>query len=591
MIIDRRSLTFGLGAFAVGCDPWITSTPASAALDIAAPRKRGNTASVPHPGDALLSFRGATANVGVELAAYRPSRIEWHYVEKPERVNLPGELPRFVARLKQRFDIKFVGGAINANPPGLSASAYAQGIDGSPLVAPWMRASGRRWATTASAETRAFLLSWADRTLDAGCDGIQIDDGGFQWAAETWGGGDFSPESLAGFGPWLASNFAPARLAALGVPSTVNFDYRRWIGDVRGRIDVEDYLANRESLLLSNLWRTYQASSVIEFWRMMRAYLNQRSPRIPLSTNFGRVQPSIALNALAPFLDYTVSEVQAVDPPWRMALAGATAEAMALPFAGCYSGEAPRAALRQSIANCHASGIIPVAPWDGYVAGPNGTFGKRFSPPPTDYADLFDFARDHAALLDGWVGGGTLGVVIPLSAYPDAATNSLIIAMVAANVPFRLIGVGGDIAPGRPTREDFAGLSAVIVGNPGALRINAVPKAIAVSRLPLVDAASLPRWSAGGFEGRTDWRLSVRHRPTARGTTIVHIVANTLESQPLSGRLVLHAGTPFRFERTPQRRLLRPGHAPVVLSPQRRVDGAVVYDLPMIEAWAMLADV
>ncbi|MGJ0237007.1 hypothetical protein ACQEPB_00600 [Novosphingobium fluoreni] len=449
-----------------------------------------------------------------------------------------------------------------------------------------MRGTKFRRASTLNPGTRTFLLAWVDRNLRAGCDGIQVDDGAFQWAGEEWGG-DFSPSSLAGFGPWLAQNAQAQQLADLGIRANGSFDYRSWLTQHAQVRSISDYVAKRQSLPTTRLWRRYLGSSVIDFYKHLRQHLASVAPGAPLSMNFGRLQPDEYLSAIAPHLDYTVTEVQADDAPWRFALSGATAEGVGLPFAGCFSNKAPTRQLRQAIASCHAAGIVPVAPWDGFVPAAGGTFGARFTPPPADYADLFAFAHDNAVHLNNRVGAATVGIIVNVASYNPPAMAALVQSLIGSQVPFRVIMTGGDVAPRALTAASLSGLSAVVLMRPASELDAGSRVALASSRLPTISGTDATRYSLGDMPGRADWRFSVRHQPGSPANNVLHITSRASSAVPFSGTIELAAGSRFEIERQSERILLRPGTAPVRVTSTKTSSG-IAFNLPAIESWGML---
>lgn len=531
---------------------------------------------IPRLSDSLVSLRFASPSPKGAIDAYRPDRIEWHYLSDP----------KFVTELKSLYRIPFVGGTINASPELIDPSGYAQSLDGHPLVAPWMRSTKFRRASTANPATHAFLFAWVDRNLNAGCDGIQVDDGAFQWAGEEWGG-DFSPHALAGFGSWLAANVQPAVLGRLDIRASNTFDYKAWLAEHANVRTTDIYVERRGTLPLTPLWRRYLGEMVLDFYKQLRQHIVARSAAIPLSMNFGRLEPNEYFSALGPLIDYTVTEVQANDPPWRYALAGATAESIELRFAGCFSNRANRLQLRQAIACCHASGIVPVAPWDGFVPAAQGTFVPRFTPPPEDYADLFLFARTNARYLDGWTGGATVGIVVDVGHYNPTALGLTVQRLVAKQVPFRIIMIGGDVAPRMLTREALMGLSAVIQVNQMQSLDSRSIAVIQSSGLPSLDVSQAGRFSLGDMGGRRDWHMTVRHRLGLKSSNVLHIVAAAPDAAPFSGKLRLAEATSFGFEKQATRILLRPGMSATTVRPISAV-GALVYELPQIREWGLL---
>jgi hypothetical protein len=102
-------------------------------------------------------------------------------------------------------------------------------LDGNRVTAPWMRGwKGRYWGCANSPQYRESYVAYAKRAVDAGTDGLQMDDPPMNVAAVRWGG-CFCPHCMAGFRQYLKSQAATADLAKWEIDSLDRFDYRDYL--------------------------------------------------------------------------------------------------------------------------------------------------------------------------------------------------------------------------------------------------------------------------------------------------------------------------------------------------------------------------
>ena len=548
--------------------------------------------SLPRASDVVVSLRNAektlpapyVRSAEAALNAYRPDRVEWHYLSSSD----------FVRKLKDRWGVKYVGATINANADLPGDDGLARDFDGAAIVAPWMRASGwgSRWTTVASRQTREVLLRWSDRNLAGGADGLQVDDGWFQWVAEAWGAGDFSDASIRGFGPWLAARVSPARLRQLGIAAGPDFNFRDWLRQKHGVSDAADYRRRRASLPGADLWRRYLAADVLGFWTELRAHVRARAPAAPISANL-RVWPDEMFVGLSGFVDYIVGELVVDQEPGVYALYGATAEAVGLPFVGCFTGKTSNQRYRRLICAAFAAGINPAAPWDVFVPSVGGVLQPRHSPDPSAFADLYEFVRGHRRLIDGWRGAGEVAVVVPAAAYSNEAVTALAGRLTAAQVPFRILPTDSAYRRLPPLGSRLAGIRTLVLAQPRAAYSAQTLDAISRSRLAVLTADQLdPAWlteqGVGLLSGAQGWRLAGRCRIEDSLRWILHLAPSLTDAGPFKGTVTLRRSGPYGLSSRSRLRLFQPKSGPVVLNPASSGEGGVVYSLPAIEDWAIL---
>jgi hypothetical protein len=546
--------------------------------------------SLPRASDIVISLRNAERSLPeaylrkaeTALSTYRPDRVEWHYAS-------PSNL---IQTLKDQWGVKFVGATINANAPLPSENGLARDFDGNVIIAPWMRAPGwnARWTTVASRRTRDVLLAWIDRGFAAGADGLQVDDGWFQWVTEAWGAGDFSEASIKGFGPWLEAHIPPAKLNQLKITAGPDFNFRDWLKQKHGVHDAATYRRRRGSLPGVDLWRRYLASDVLEFWAAMRTHVRALAPTAPISANVGFVRPDETFIGLSGYIDYTVSELPVDQEPSVYALSGATAEAVGLPFVGCFSGKASDERYRRLICAAFGSGINPAAPWDVFVPSINEVIQPRHSPAPSAFADLYDFVRDHRQLIDGWRGAGDVAVVVPVAAYSNKAVTTLTARLTAAQVPFLILPTDSAY---RQLHPRFTGIRTLVLAQPRAAYSSETLRAISQSRIPVLTAEQLdPAWltsrSVGLLTGTTGWRLATRCMADNPRKWIVHVTPSLADASTFKGTVTFHRSGRFGLSPETRLRLFQPKSGPVILRPTNADDRSIVYSMPGIEDWAVL---
>lgn len=549
--------------------------------------------SLPRASDIVLSLRNAgrslpeayLRNSETALNTYRPDRVEWHYVSTSN----------LIRKLKDQWRVKYVGATINANVPLPNDDGLARDFDGNVIVAPWMRAPGWNslWTTVASRQTRGALLTWIDRCFAAGADGLQVDDGWFQWVTELWGAGDFSEASIKGFGPWLTTHISSAELRQLEITAGPDFDFRHWLKQKHGVHDAASYRRRRGSLPGIDLWRRYLAANVLEFWTQMRAHVRALAPAAPISANAGLVRPDEMFIGLSGYVDYILSELPVDQEPRVYALYGATAEAVGLPFIGCFAGKTSNKRYRRLICAAFSSGINPAAPWDVFVPSIKDVVQPRHSPDPSAFADLYDFVRDHRQLIDGWRGAGEVAVVIPAVNYLSEPVTALIERLTTAQVPFRILPTDSAFRQLPPVNKRLEGIQTLVLAQPCDAYSSETLNAFSQTRLPILTAEQLdPAWlkrhSVGLLTGTRGWRLASRCKIHNASKWIVHLAPSLAEAGRFEGTVTFHRSGQYGLSSGSRLKLFRPKLQPMILSPTSVGSAGIMYSMPEIEDWAIM---
>jgi hypothetical protein len=271
-------------------------------------------------------------------------------------------------------------------------------LDGNRVTAPWMRGwKGSYWGCANSPEYRQSYIAYANRAVDAGTDGLQMDDPPMNVAAVKWGG-CFCPHCMAGFRQYVKSQAATADLAKWGIPPLDQFDYRDHLK--ARKAPVGDAFAQYDGGPLKRLFAAFQEESVRAFYREVRSMIDVHAGRhIVFSSNnyAGRWQ-----------FPYDLFEVGMAELPER----DATPETLYQRFADARrQGKAqlftlvPRsidgsevAMTRRAITMSYACGGHLIVPWDVYT----GSDRPRYYGKPEQYSDLYKLVRDHSQLFDGY---------------------------------------------------------------------------------------------------------------------------------------------------------------------------------------------
>jgi hypothetical protein len=271
-------------------------------------------------------------------------------------------------------------------------------LEGNRVTAPWMRGwQGSYWGCANSPEYRVSYLAYARKALDAGASGLQMDDPPMNLAAVKWGG-CFCPHCLQGFRSYLQEHSEPADWRSWDIQQLADFDYRAYLRD-RGA-PVGDLFAKYAGGRLKELFEAFQQESVRAFYQDARAAIDAHAGRhvIFASNNYaGRWQFPYDLFEIGmaeiPERDATPNILYA-----RLAEAGQRGKAQLFTLVPKTVDGSEVRLTRQVIATAYACGGHLIVPWDVYT----GSNTPRYFGEPRAYADLYQFAREQAALLDDY---------------------------------------------------------------------------------------------------------------------------------------------------------------------------------------------
>lgn len=309
--------------------------------------------------------------------------------------------PGFVKRAKQFGGKVFL--AINSlvpdEPDGTTRRrGRIVDLEGKPVTAPWMRGSGERWwGCVNSPEYRESYLAYAKRCIDAGCDGLQMDDPLTNLHAVQWGA-CFCPHCMEGFRRFLEEHKEELDIQGLGIADLSSFDYRDYLRQ-RGA-PVGDAFRTYDGGQLKQLFVQFQRQSVERFFREMRAAIDAYAGRhVVFASNNYRGSWDFP---------YDLFEIGMAELPQKDA---SPAHLYRLFAAARQRGKhqiftlVPLAAdgsevhvTRCAIATSYACGGHLIVPWDVYT----GPQRPRYFGKPEQYADLYRFVRQFEHLFDNF---------------------------------------------------------------------------------------------------------------------------------------------------------------------------------------------
>ena len=278
------------------------------------------------------------------------------------------------------------------------------------------------------------VWAYAKRAVDAGTDGLQMDDPPMNAAAVRWGG-CFCPHCMAGFRRHLKDQAAADELAKWGIDSLDRFDYRSYLKARKALVG--DAFAKYDGGSLKRQFIAFQEDSVRAFYRDVRAEIDAYAGRhvVFSSNNYaGRWH-----------FPYDLFEMGMAELPERDAnpkamyerFADARRRGKAQLFTFVPKGidGSEVAQTRRAIAMSYACGGHLIVPWDVYT----GSNSPRYFGEPDQYADLYQFVREHARLIDGYEDAAFLLPGVTDDRYgaeqPLSLPNASGVAVIARSIP------------------------------------------------------------------------------------------------------------------------------------------------------------
>ena len=576
--MNRLSLSTAL-AMLVVLGGMLVSTETSAQIGrtyYESPRK---PMRAPMGGDVVFSARSAQAEAPRVAKEFYANRIEWIYSNSAT----------YVDALKVKGFT--VGLTLNANPK-MDDDGYARSFDDIPVIAPWMKAWGVKWATSASLKGTTTILTEARKLIASGADAIQFDDADLQYSITKWSDGDFSPASLSGFQAYInRQEISPIAIQAGLVPSSTE-NYKNYLIRSYGVKSSADYIHRKKTFPTTAIWERYLMSSVRDFHISLKKLLaTEKSRYTPLSFNIELLPQEQALY-IADLADYVIVESSDYDAA-SISMHLATARAVAT---GYVASLIPRdvAATRAAIAQHYALGVPVVVPWDMYMPDVKGMPQPRYVGRPEDFADIFQFVRENRVLLDYAEIPAIVVVAIPLASVDMPELRRVIGVLTQRAIPFAFALSGGIFKTYSIEPSKLKGMAAVIrMGKSTEFTTND-SKAIDGYGGSVVVAKDInEKWAdvhssvkISGGSGVTS-NMMVANKNT--GVVALHLVANSVEDKSISGTpLTVEVSRNVIPKNTMSAVLYSVGNRPKEIMLSETSDG-ISFSIPKPAVWSIVS--
>jgi len=377
-------------------------------------------------------------------------------------------------------------------------------VEGNRLRVPWLwdhqhKGVPAYWFCTNQPIFRDYMRRRVVETVRAGADGVHIDDH-LGTAGNSWLGGCYCDQCLAGFREYLAVDAPPDDLAGAGIADPAGLDYRALVlGFIAQHPEAKEQLWRRP---LAHHFATFQSRRAAAFMMELRRLAADTAGRpLPMSANAG--VPHIAHLSDYRALDFLSCEVEQraseLKPYDGVAFAYRMAEALGRPVAGTASGwdwsvindKRLSGLVRLWIAQAYALGHFFMAPHHQWCyTQEKGT--HWYEGPTEEYAWLFRAVRDHASLFDGYETVADVGLLVAAGAYREGKheAEEAAAALTRANIPYRVFLAGDDALPCTLSVDELRSVRTLVVSHREALSA--------------VDRAELDARAADG--GVIDWQ-------------------------------------------------------------------------------------
>ncbi len=368
--------------------------------------------------------------------------------------------------------------------PELAGAAVID-VDGKAMIVDWESTIGRplAWGNTNSPVWQDFLMEQARRLVDAGVDGIVLDevDG---TAGSVGRGGSFGEPDMSMFRQYLASRYTAQQLSTqFGIGNIATFHYGNYI---RARGLSDSWRTEPWKVPLSRDFTQFQQEASVSFIRRLttvtREYaLNTYNRPVAFTANLDGFYPSLL--EYAGLLDYFTTELPIsrngyapadrtiVDYKMGRALGGKAA--WGLFSVATVADLAPRGPMnnlvRLLIAESYAARGALILPYRNYGWSPqvgpvwfegDGGAQRNFYAFPQEYSPIFD---DRSSVAD---------VALIYSQATDAARwetyrpsyRGTALAMLDSQVQFDVVPLGaGSNVPDWPGDDKLAGYHAAVM--------------------------------------------------------------------------------------------------------------------------------
>ena len=337
--------------------------------------------------------------------------------------------------------------------------AAAHNFAGEPFTVPWLADHHHKgqpawWLCANSPLCREYLESLLKERMLLDPDGLHVDDYRSSSHSVTFLSGGFCRHCLAGFRQYLADNVPAEKLSEIGISELDQFDYRQFLID-QG-VTPQQYRQQRRQLPLAEEFEDFHVKAnkayVAQFHKLAQELCGKP---LTLSVNAAGFTPGFL--AITKHLSYFCCEVNhhasKLAPTTHPIYVYKMGEGLNRPVASTASGgdwafvkEHNKPCLvRTWIALSYAFGQTLMAPQRQWChtkeKGTHYYFG-----PTEQYAYLYRFIRDHAALFDGYETIAPVAVVYDNAARRKRAGDiePVCIDLAQRNVPFDVVVAGDD---------------------------------------------------------------------------------------------------------------------------------------------------
>lgn len=272
--------------------------------------------------------------------------------------------------------------------PDLVAAAVID-IDGKPIIVSWESTPGKPlwWGNTNLPVWRDFLIGEAKSMVDAGVDGVIIDEGEGTAGSLAWGG-SFGATDMALFRDYLAKRYTADQLRTqYGITDVTTFDYG---GFIRSRGLAATWKSTPYQVPLYTDFHRFQAQAALEFQTFLvntardyalkqyGRYLAFSSNTYALAANFQAMTPLLDYFTVEyPFSDFGYAPADSPIPELKLANSLGNRTAWLLPSVTTvadWNGHAVDTLLKIYTAQSYAARGALFAPYGIY--GYNSTIGQ-----------------------------------------------------------------------------------------------------------------------------------------------------------------------------------------------------------------------
>jgi len=189
--------------------------------------------------------------------------------------------------------------------------AVVRDIAGAPIIVPWLfdhthEGTPSWWGCTNHPVFRQHMRERVRQVMSGGADGLHVDDHLGSAAPTAFAGGCFCDHCMAEFRRWLIANSTPELLAAAGVSSFENFDYRQLVRRHAGTR--EEYLKAVARIPLHNEFVDCQLALAAENVRSL-GQLAAEVAGHPVTLSANTCLPNLNHIVVTKYLTHLVGEV------------------------------------------------------------------------------------------------------------------------------------------------------------------------------------------------------------------------------------------------------------------------------------------